>query len=606
MTPLEILHDTFGYSSFRGQQAEIIDHLLAGGDAFVLMPTGGGKSLCYQIPALMLPGLTIVVSPLISLMRDQVQALDELGIPAAYLNSSLSSNESYETIIKLKAGDYRLLYLAPERLFLESFANIASDLDISLIAIDEVHCVSQWGHDFRPEYLQLQQLKERFPGVPRVGLTATADAVTRNEIIEKLGLDNAAMFCHGFDRPNITYCVNLKDKPREQLLKFIKTEYPKEAGIVYCLSRNKVDETATWLKEQGFSAVPYHAGLSAEERQRNQDYFINEEGVIAVATIAFGMGIDKSNVRFVAHLDLPSSIEAYYQETGRAGRDGLPATAYMLYGLQDVATRMDMIAKSNADDKRKYVERHKLSALLGYAETTKCRRQVLLNYFGDNQIAPCGNCDTCLDPVETWDGTIAAQQALSCVYRTRQIFGAAHCIDILRGINTDKVQRFGHAQLPTFGVGATLSEQEWRSVYRQLVISGFLEVDVDGHGGLKLTALSKGLLTGQTTIQFRKDKRPAKLGGAKTKTLKDTSALGDTKAKDLFDALRAHRMKLAKASKIPPYMIFHDTTLIEMAASKPSSLDEMASISGVGEQKLKRYGAAFLKVIESFDQEQTT
>ena len=600
MTPQEILHNIFGYPSFRGQQSEIIDHLLAGGDAFVLMPTGGGKSLCYQIPALLFPGITMVVSPLIALMRDQVQALKELGISAAYLNSSQTSTEAYEIIKKLRAREVRLLYVAPERLFLDSFIELVSELEISLIAIDEVHCVSQWGHDFRPEYLQLAQLKELFPGVPRIGLTATADAVTRREIVDKLQLENAQIFCHGFDRPNISYCVSLKEKPREQLLKFIKTEYPNDAGIVYCLSRNKVDETAAWLQKQGFSAVPYHAGLSTEERQKNQDYFINEEGVIAVATIAFGMGIDKSNVRFVAHLDLPSSIEAYYQETGRAGRDGLPATAYMLYGLQDVAVRMDMISKSDADDKRKQVERHKLNALLGYAETTKCRRQVLLNYFSDDQNEPCGNCDTCLDPVETWDGTIAAQQALSCVFRTRQIFGAAHCIDVLRGENTDKVQRFRHSQLSTFGIGKDLSEKEWRSVFRQLVVSGLLEVDVDGHGGLRLTNQSKGILTGQNKIEFRKDKKEEKFKPSKEKTSKVAPSLETPEAKELFELLRAKRMKLSKSFKIPPYMIFHDATLVEMAKIKPSSLNELGLISGVGEQKLKRYGKTFLEVIEEY------
>ena len=599
MTPQEILHNIFGYSSFRGQQSEIIDHLLVGGDAFVLMPTGGGKSLCYQIPALLFPGITIVVSPLIALMRDQVQALRELGISAAYLNSSQTSSEVYEIVKKLRNREVRLLYIAPERLFLDSFTQLVSELEISLIAIDEVHCVSQWGHDFRPEYLQLARLKELFPGIPRIGLTATADAVTRREIVDKLKLENAQIFCHGFDRPNISYRVSLKEKPREQLLKFIKSEYPKDAGIVYCLSRNKVDDTAAWLQKQGFPAVPYHAGLSPEERQKNQDYFINEEGVIAVATIAFGMGIDKSNVRFVAHLDLPSSIEAYYQETGRAGRDGLPATAYMLYGLQDVAVRMDMISKSEADDKRKQVERHKLNALLGYAETTKCRRQILLEYFSNYQNEPCENCDTCLDPVETWDGTIAAQQALSCVFRTGQIFGAAHCIDVLRGGNTDKVQRFRHSQLSTFGIGKDLSEKEWRSVFRQLVVSGLLEVDVDGHGGLKLTNLSKGLLTGHNKIEFRKDKKE-EFKATKQKPSKAAPSLDTPEAIKLFELLRAKRMKLSKSFKIPPYMIFHDTTLIEMAKEKPSSLEKLGSISGVGEQKLKRYGKTFLEVIEEY------
>ncbi|MEY6433917.1 DNA helicase RecQ, partial [Thioalkalicoccus limnaeus] len=489
--PIEVLRRVFGYPSFRGAQQEIVEHVTAGGDALVLMPTGGGKSLCYQIPALLRPGTAIVVSPLIALMQDQVDALRQLGVRASFLNSSLPPDEQGRVERALLAGELDLLYVAPERLLTERFLGLIERLRIALFAIDEAHCVSQWGHDFRPEYIQLNRLHERWPAVPRIALTATADAPTRREIVARLGLAGAAQFVSSFDRPNIRYRILEKREPRRQLLDFLRREHPSDAGIIYCLSRRKVEETAAFLKDQGFAVRPYHAGLSGEQRRAHQAEFLRGEGLIICATIAFGMGIDKPDVRFVAHMDLPKSIEAYYQETGRAGRDGLPADAWLAYGLSDVVALRRFIEGSAAEERFKRVELHKLNALIGLCEATECRRQVLLRYFGETLEQPCGNCDTCLSPVATWDGTTAAQKAMSCIYRTGQRFGAGYLTDVLLGKDSERVRRFGHDRISTFGIGKDLSADQWRSVYRQLVALGLIEVEIDGHGGLRLTPASR-------------------------------------------------------------------------------------------------------------------
>src|SRR5512143_2062147 len=530
-TAQQILRDTFGYTSFRGAQQAIVEHVVTGGDALVLMPTGGGKSLCYQIPALLRGGTGIVVSPLIALMQDQVDALKQLGVAAAFLNSSLDAETAREVSRQLLRGELKLLYVAPERLMTESFLNLLERLSsqgggrgckdaeasttthqqgnrIALFAIDEAHCVSQWGHDFRPEYRALTVLHERFPSVPRIALTATADAPTRREIVERLSLEQAEQFVSSFDRPNIRYRVTLKDNARKQLQTFLETEHPNDAGIVYCLSRKKVEETAAWLKEQGWDALPYHAGLDAAVRSKNQKRFLREEGVIMVATVAFGMGIDKPNVRFVAHLDLPKSMEGYYQETGRAGRDGLPANAWMAYGLGDVVSMRQMLLSGDAPEERKRVELRKLDALLGYCETTTCRHQSILRYFGEEHPGDCGECDNCLSPVDTWDATQAAQMALSCVYRTGQRFGVAHLIDVLLGKVTPNVEQFNHQQLSTFGIGKELAQQQWSSVYRQLVAAGFINVDMEAYGGLKLTEAARPVLRGEQAVWLRRDAEP--------------------------------------------------------------------------------------------------
>jgi ATP-dependent DNA helicase RecQ len=593
--PLEILRKVFGYDRFRGAQAEIIDHVIDGGDALVLMPTGGGKSLCYQVPALCRAGLGVVISPLISLMQDQVSALRQLGVRAAALNSTLSFGEQVELERQMRGGEIDIVYVAPERLMTESFLTQLERCRLALFAIDEAHCVSQWGHDFRPEYLQLALLHQRFPSVPRLALTATADGPTRREIVEKLKLEDGRQFVAGFDRPNIRYRVASKTSgASNQLLTFLKAEHPGDAGIVYRLSRAKVEETAEWLCGHGFDALPYHAGLDKPVRARNQDRFLNEDGVVMVATIAFGMGIDKPDVRFVAHLDLPKSLEAYYQETGRAGRDGLPADAWMVYGLQDVARLRQMVESSEAADAQKRLEHRKLDALLGYCETARCRRQVILEYFGDS-CEPCGNCDTCLEPVESFDGTVAAQKALSCVYRTGQRFGAAHLIDVLRGAETERIRTFGHDRLPTFGVGGEFAKDEWRSIFRQLVAAGLLRVDVEGHGGLGLTESCRDVLRGEKAILLRRDNARKKAPSARPK--RTASALAAPQDEPLFQSLRALRLDLARQQGVPPYVIFHDTTLLEMAREKPRSKEEMARITGVGRTKLATYGEAFLAVI---------
>ncbi len=599
MSAQAILHDVFGYSEFRGQQAAIIDHVIQGQDALVLMPTGGGKSLCYQIPAIVRKGVGIVVSPLIALMQDQVEALLQQGVKAAFLNSSLDAESAWRIEQDLVDGKLDLLYVAPERLLTPRFLQLLDQTELALFAIDEAHCVSQWGHDFRPEYVQLSILHERFPHVPRLALTATADEPTRREIIERLGLIGAKQFTSSFDRPNIRYRIVQKQNPREQLLRFLETEHPTDAGIVYCLSRKRVEETAEWLRSRGWNAFPYHAGLSNAIRQENQQRFIREEGNIIVATVAFGMGIDKPNVRFVAHLDLPKSMEGYYQETGRAGRDGLPANAWLAYGLSDVITLRYMLDRSEADEQHKRLERRKLEALLGFCETTLCRRQVLLNYFGESYSAPCHHCDNCLEPVATWDGKIAAQMALSCVYRTGQRFGVKHLIDVLLGKETPQVQRFFHHKVSTFGIGRDYSELQWRSIYRQLVAANLLTVDMSGYGSLRLTENCHPLLRGDQTIALRKDpevfRRKTKISPAREQ--KESSAPKD----ELWQILKNKRLELAKEQGVPPYIIFHDSTLVEMHAKRPKTLEEFAGISGVGERKLERYGAAFIQVIRAHE-----
>jgi ATP-dependent DNA helicase RecQ len=598
---LETLRRVFGYESFRGPQAEIIEHVIAGGDALVLMPTGGGKSLCYQIPALVRPGLAVVVSPLIALMRDQVDALRQVGVSAAYLNSSLDWRDALDVERQIAAGALDLVYVAPERLVTPRFLELLSRTELCLFALDEAHCVSQWGHDFRPEYLQLSLLHERFPTVPRIALTATADAQTRADIQQRLGLQDARVFISSFDRPNISYRIVQKREPKRQLLDFIQANHPEDAGIVYCLSRAKVEETAQWLAERtGREVIPYHAGLDPARREANQDRFIKGEGVIVVATVAFGMGIDKPNVRFVAHLDLPRSLEAYYQETGRAGRDGLPATAWLSYGVQDVVLIRQMLEGSDAAEAFKRVERAKLEALVGYCETASCRRQVLLNYFGEVLAQPCGNCDTCFEPVETYDGTVVAQKALSAAYRTGQRFGAGHLIDVLRGTATEKVMKFGHDRIRTFGVGADLSKQDWQSVFRQLIAAGLLAVDHENYGGLYLTPAATAVVKGEQRVRLRRE--PAervKRSLREARGARASAAPAQLSAADnrLWHALKACRLEIARAQGVPPYVIFHDSTLLEMVREKPLDEGRLAALAGVGTRKLERYGEAFLNVI---------
>ncbi|WP_367154846.1 DNA helicase RecQ [Methylomonas sp. HYX-M1] len=593
---LHTLRSVFGYDSFRGQQQAIIEQVVAGGDALVLMPTGGGKSLCYQIPALVRDGVGIVISPLIALMQDQVNALHQLGVKAAFLNSTLSLEQVRDTEQRLLAGELDMLYIAPERLSNPRTQNLFARCRISLFAIDEAHCVSQWGHDFRADYLQLSVLHQQFPQVPRIALTATADERTRQEIIARLALEEARLFVSGFDRPNIRYRIVQKDNARRQLLEFIRGEHDGDTGIVYCLSRKKVEETADWLQQKGLRALPYHAGMSHEQRQRNQHQFLMEDGLIIVATIAFGMGIDKPNVRFVAHLDLPKSVEAYYQETGRAGRDGLPADAWMAYGLQDVLTLRQMLASSNADETHKRVEYHKLEAMLALCETVSCRRQALLAYFGDSLEQGCGNCDTCLEPVQTWDGSVAAQQALSCIYRTGQRFGVAYLVDVLLGKDDERIKQFGHDKQSTFGIGKHIDEKQWRSIFRQLVAKSLVAIDFDGHGSLKLTEACRPVLRGEQTLMLRKD-----AANPKNKREKFDNRREDGGDNALWNALRAKRRELADEQDVPPYVIFHDATLMAMMEARPRNHEQMARLSGIGERKLDLYGDAFLQVLAEFD-----
>ncbi len=599
----QILHDVFGYPAFRGEQQAIVEHVAEGGDALVLMPTGGGKSLCYQIPSLLRRGVGIVVSPLIALMQDQVDALTQLGVRAAFLNSSLSAETGRAVFGRLMRGELDLLYVAPERLLMDSFLGYLDELQdgpgLALFAIDEAHCVSQWGHDFRPEYRELTVLHQRFPAVPRIALTATADAPTRREIVERLALEEARQFVSSFDRPNIRYRVTQKNNARKQLQDFLESEHPNDAGIVYCLSRKKVEETAAWLKEQGWDALPYHAGLDAATRNRNQARFLREEGVIMVATVAFGMGIDKPNVRFVAHLDLPKSMEGYYQETGRAGRDGLSANAWMAYGLGDLVSMRQMLSSGDAPEERKRLELRKLDALLGYCESTGCRHQSILRYFGEEHPGACGECDNCLEPVDTWDATQAAQMALSCVYRTGQRFGVGHLIDVLLGKHTPQVEKFRHQALSTFGIGEGLSQPQWSSVYRQLVAAGLLEVDMEAYGGLRLAEDARPVLRGEREVWLRRDPAPAKRKTSKaeraSRAREDYAAAGED---PLWQALKSRRMELARELEVPPYVIFHDSTLLEILQRRPASLAEMAEISGVGQAKLEKFGKAFLRVVE--------
>ena len=593
----DILHRVVGYPGFMGQQEAVIEHTVAGGDSLVLMPTGGGKSLCYQLPGIVRDGVGVVISPLIALMRDQVEGLRQMGVRAACLNSTLSYREVLEVEAAVEPGQLDLLYIAPERLFGDRTLGLLTCTRLALFAIDEAHCVSQWGHDFRPEYLQLSALREHFPDIPRIALTATADEPTRREIVHRLGLGGAPQFVSGFDRPNIRYAVVPKNRTRQQLLRFLQERHRGNAGIVYCLSRRRVDETAEWLCGTGIDALPYHAGLGGDVLRRHQDRFQRDEGVVIVATIAFGMGIDKPDVRFVAHLDLPKSIEAYYQETGRAGRDGQPADAWMVYGLQEVITLRRMVEGSSAGEMRKRLEGRKLDAMLGYCELTTCRRQTLLAYFGETLPERCGNCDNCLTPVASWDATEACQKALSCVYRTGQMFGAVYLIDVLRGLRNERIQRFGHDRIPTHGVGADIDPYRWRSVFRQLVARGLLSVDMEGHGSLRLTESSWPILRGEEEVLMREEVRPARAKASSKPKKPPPPPDAATSDESLWEALRTRRTELANAHSVPAYVIFHDATLREMVEQRPRTLEEFARLSGVGETKLSRYGEAFLEVI---------
>ena len=595
-SPKTLLQRIFGHADFRGPQQAIIEHIAEGGDALVLMPTGGGKSLCYQVPALLRDGVGLVISPLIALMQDQVEALRQLGVRAEFLNSTLDVESASRVEQALLAGELDLLYVAPERLLTPRFLSLLDRSPIALFAIDEAHCVSQWGHDFRREYRELTVLHERWPEVPRIALTATADPPTQREIAERLQLDEAQWFVSSFDRPNIRYNVVQKDNGKRQLLDFLGA-HRDEAGIVYCLSRRKVDQTAEALADLGFKALPYHAGLPAEVRAANQRRFLREDGVVMVATIAFGMGIDKPDVRFVAHVDLPKSLEGYYQETGRAGRDGEPAEAWLCYGLGDMVLLKQMIEQSEAGEERKQLERRKLDQLLGYCESMQCRRQVLLAGFGETYPQACGNCDNCLQPAASWDATLAAQKALSCVYRTGQRFGATHLIDVLRGGEGERIQQFGHDKLSTYGIGKDLDAKSWRGVFRQLVATGLLEVDTEAFGGLRLTDSSRAVLTGKQTVVLRKE-----LPGKKARERDRGPRTGvpvQPQDLSLFGALRDLRALLAREQNVPAYVIFHDSTLRNIAEQRPESLGELAQVGGIGGTKLERYGPQVLETIRA-------
>jgi len=599
---LDILNTTFGYSDFRLHQKEIIQNVIAGQDAIVLMPTGGGKSLCYQIPAMVREGVGLVVSPLIALMEDQVMALQQLGVRAAYLNSSLDAASAREVEQQLLKGELDLLYVAPERLMTDRFLGLLGRAPLALFAIDEAHCVSQWGHDFRPEYIQLSVLHERFPDVPRVALTATADAATRREIVARLALQKAELYVSSFDRPNIRYSISQNQgNAREQLWRFICNEHENDAGIVYCLSRKKVEQTARWLSTKGLTALPYHAGLPIELRQKHQQRFLNDDGIIIVATIAFGMGIDKPDVRFVAHLNLPKSIEAYYQETGRAGRDGQPANAWMMYGLQDVIMLKQMMESSDADEAHKRIEHHKLQSMLGFSELTTCKRQALLKYFDDHLDEPCGNCDSCLSPVATWDASVVAQKALSCVYKTGQRFGVTYLVDVLTAKKNDRIKQFAHDQLSVYGLGKELEVREWRSIFRQLIARNLLSVDVEGFGGLRLTEECRPVLRGETPLMLRKEGKQEKAQKRGRKT--HVAIKNENNA--LWDALRACRKSLADEFKVPPFVIFHDASLMAMLEVRPQTRDQFVNISGVGQHKLKKYADPFIAVIKEHQQADT-
>ncbi len=588
-----ILREVFGYTAFRGHQAAVIDQATAGNDALIIMPTGGGKSLCYQIPAMLRAGTGLVISPLIALMQDQVSRLAEVGINAGFLNSSQTTDEQQAVLGQLRSGQLELLYVAPEGLVSGRVRDVLDSASLSVIAIDEAHCVSQWGHDFRQDYLALGDLKRWFPGVPRLALTATATAETRADIVERLELDEPGVFVSPFDRPNIRYDVQPKTNPRQQLTRFL-SNHQDDAGIIYCLSRKKTEDTARWLAEEGYDALPYHAGLDADIRRRNQQRFLNESGVIIVATIAFGMGIDKPDVRFVAHLDLPKSLEAYYQETGRAGRDGDPASAWMIYGLQDVVRMRQMLDQSEGSEEFKRHERARLDALLGWCEVSGCRRRPLLAYFGDSLAEDCGNCDGCLNPVDTWDGTEASQKLLSAVYRTGQRFGAAHVIDVLLGKSTEKTTQHGHEALSVFGIGKEHAQNAWRSVIRQLVVQGYLRADADRYGALVLTPESRSLLRGESAVRFREEpKRQPKAASRASAADIDVVSVDP----ELWEALRSCRQSLAREHGVPPYVIFHDKTLRQMLLQKPETPGELMAINGVGRTKLDRYGERFLSIL---------
>ena len=591
--PVHILRTVYGYDAFRGPQARIVDHVVAGNNAFVLMPTGGGKSVCYQIPAMARPGVGLVISPLIALMADQVAALRQAGVRAAALNSDLPAEERRALWRDIGSGALDLLYVAPETLLRPDVLERLANVRLSLIAIDEAHCLSQWGHDFRPSYRQLDVLAEQFPDTPRMALTATADEPTRAEILAHLQIDERDAFIAGFDRPNIRYAIEEKDNPRAQLKRFLQ-DHQGESGIVYCLSKRRTEETAAWLVTQGHDALPYHGGMDKEMRAANQARFQHGEAVIMVATIAFGMGIDKPDVRFVAHIDLPGSIEAYYQETGRAGRDGLPCDTLMLYGYEDIALRSRFIEESDAPEQRKRTERQKLDALLGLAETAGCRRQVLLSYFGDH-CEPCGNCDTCTSPPQLFDGTVAAQKALSCIYRTGERFGQAYIVDVLLGVQDERITRQGHDRLSTYGIGGEHDKRTWRAILRQLIALRLIAVDLGGHGGLSIAEAGRDFLRDKPVLMLRAPTRP-RTGRDKAARNRTATAL-PAADEDLFQALRQKRMEIARAQNLPPYVIFHDKTLIELAAARPASRAEMAAVPGIGDTKLDRYGPAFLAVI---------
>ena len=598
-TPLGVLREVFGFDQFRGEQLAIIDQLVAGNDAIVLMPTGGGKSICYQIAALIRPGLGVVVSPLIALMKDQVDALHQAGVRAAALNSRLSLGEAADIERAVRDDALDLLYVSPERLITTRCLDLLSGRRLALFAVDEAHCISQWGHDFRPEYQRLSIIKERFPQVPLVALTATADGPTRRDIVAQLGLAQARVFAAGYDRPNLFYRIVPKRNSLEQLWRFLSIDHPADAGIIYCFTRRRVEETAEWLAARGRPAVPYHAGLDVATRESAQDRFLRDEGVVIAATIAFGMGIDKPNVRFVAHLDAPKNLEAYYQETGRAGRDGLPADAWMCYGMSDVMNLARLLDAGEKSPQRRRIERQKLDALIGYCETVACRRQVLLGYFGEVDRPPCGNCDNCRTPVPTWDGTVVAQKALSAAYRTGQRFGSHHLVDVLLGQETERVVRLRHNQLKTFGVGSELDRRGWLSVFRQLVAQGLLLPDTGGHGGLSLGPDTAAILRGTKTVQFRRDPRNA--AQRRSERGRTTEPDLDPAARALWEALRAWRLQEARRQELPPYVIFHDSTLAEIARRRPGSLTALASISGIGSNKLGRYGIAIINIVAEKD-----
>ncbi len=591
------LRRVFGYSEFRPLQREAIDHVLAGGSALLLMPTGGGKSVAYQVPALCRPGVTLVVSPLIALMQDQVAALRQLGVAAAALHSGLDAGERRSVRERLAAGTLDLLYLAPERLLLGGTLEELDRVPKSLLAIDEAHCISQWGHDFRPEYRQLAALRERWPELPCLACTATADEPTRRDILRQLAIPESGLFAGGFDRPNLRFSVEVKSSGNRQLLSFVRRRHAGEAGIVYCGTRKRTEATAAWLRRNGVEALAYHAGMDPSARRETLHTFLHEDGIVVVATVAFGMGIDKPDVRFVAHLDVPKSLESYYQEAGRAGRDGLPASAWMAYGLSDVVTARRLIGEPDRDSPHRTIEQRKLDQLVGYCEAAGCRRQVLLGYFGEDHPGECGACDNCLEPPETWEGTEAAQKVLSCVGRTGGRFGRVHVIDVLLGRSTEKVQRFGHGELSTFGIGTELDEAGWRGVVRQLVAARLLDVDVEGHGALVLNSASWEVMRGERSVALRRDRTPPKAprkrkrpGGAAVEGL-------DDEGRSLFERLRELRLRLAREQEVPPYVIFHDRTLLAMAEMRPAHEAEMLEVPGVGQAKLERYGAVFLAAI---------